>query len=133
MKTRFLLTTAVVIVGAAAAAVVLWPTQNVSAAADPRTAVPLVSVVKVRTPDGVSRSFTGTIAARVQSDLGFRVSGKIVERLVNLGEDVKAGQPLMKIDGTDLRLALRGSATRSTPHRQYMCRPSTTRSVSLRW
>ncbi len=107
MKTKFLLTTAVVIAGAAAAAVVFWPTENVSAAADPRTAVPLVSVVKVRTPDGVSRSFTGTIAARVQSDLGFRVPGKIVERLVNLGEDVKAGQPLMKIDGTDLRLALK--------------------------
>jgi RND family efflux transporter MFP subunit len=106
MKTKFLLTTAVVIAGAATAAVVFWPTEKVSAAADPRTAVPLVSVVKVRTPDSVSRSFTGTIAARVQSDLGFRVPGKIVERLVNLGEDVKAGQPLMKIDGTDLRLAL---------------------------
>ena len=106
MKTKFLITSAVIIAAAATAAVVFWPTENVSAAADPRTAVPLVSVVKVRTPDSVSRSFTGTIAARVQSDLGFRVAGKIVERLVNLGEDVKAGQPLMKIDGTDLRLAL---------------------------
>lgn len=106
MKTKFLLATAAIVAGAATAAVVFWPTEKVSAAADPRTAVPLVSVVKVRTPDSVLRSFTGTIAARVQSDLGFRVPGKIVERLVNLGEDVKAGQPLMKIDGTDLRLAL---------------------------
>ncbi|WLS10647.1 efflux RND transporter periplasmic adaptor subunit (plasmid) [Shinella sumterensis] len=106
MNVKFLLTAAMVIAGAATAAVVFWPTEKVSAAADPRTAAPFVSVVKVRTPDHVSRSFTGTIAARVQSDLGFRVPGKIVERLVNLGEDVKAGQPLMKIDGTDLRLAL---------------------------
>jgi RND family efflux transporter MFP subunit len=106
MKTKFLLTTAVIIAGAATAAVVFWPTEKVSAAADPRTAAPFVSVVKARTPDTVSRSFTGTIAARVQSDLGFRVPGKIIDRLVNLGEDVKAGQPLMKIDGTDLRLAL---------------------------
>lgn len=106
MKTKFLLTAAVIIAGAATAPVVFWPTEKVSAAADPRTAAPFVSVVKARTPDTVSRSFTGTIAARVQSDLGFRVPGKIVERLVNLGEDVKAGQPLMKIDGTDLRLAL---------------------------
>ncbi|MXN54118.1 efflux RND transporter periplasmic adaptor subunit [Shinella sp. AETb1-6] len=106
MKTKFLLTTAVIIAGAATAAVMFWPTEKFSAAADPRTAIPLVSVVKVRAPDSASRSFTGTIAARVQSDLGFRVPGKIVERLVNLGEDVKAGQPLMKIDGTDLRLAL---------------------------
>ncbi|WP_173422559.1 efflux RND transporter periplasmic adaptor subunit [Ensifer adhaerens] len=106
MNKKFLLTTAVVIAGAATAAAVFWPTEKVSAAADPRTAAPLVSVVKVRTPDTVFRSFTGTIAARVQSDLGFRVPGKIVERLVNLGENVKAGQPLMKIDATDLRLAL---------------------------
>jgi RND family efflux transporter MFP subunit len=105
MKTKFLLTAAVVIAGAATAAVVFWPTEKVSAGADPRTAAPFVSVVKVRAPDHVLRSFTGTIAARVQSDLGFRVPGKIVERLVNIGEDVKAGQPLMKIDGTDLRLA----------------------------
>jgi len=55
---------------------------------------------------GSERSFTGIIGARVESNLGFRVSGKIVERLVNVGEQVKAGQPLMRIDETDLRLAL---------------------------
>ncbi|MGR9276166.1 efflux RND transporter periplasmic adaptor subunit [Rhizobium leguminosarum] len=106
MKTKFLLSSAVVIAGAATAAIVFWPTEKVSAAADPRTAVPFVSVVKATTPDTVARSFTGTIAPRVQSDLGFRVPGKIIERLVNLGDEVKAGQPLMKIDETDLRLAL---------------------------
>jgi RND family efflux transporter MFP subunit len=42
----------------------------------------------------------------VQSNLGFRVAGKVVERLVNVGQHVKAGQPLMRIDETDLRLAL---------------------------
>jgi RND family efflux transporter MFP subunit len=42
----------------------------------------------------------------VQSNLGFRVAGKIVERLVNVGQAVKAGQPLMRIDETDLRLVL---------------------------
>lgn len=106
MKTKFLLSSAVVIAGTAAAAFVFWPTERVSAAADPRTAIPLVSVVEATTPDTIARSFTGTIAARVQSDLGFRVPGKIIERLVNLGEEVKAGQPLMRIDETDLRLAL---------------------------
>jgi RND family efflux transporter MFP subunit len=55
---------------------------------------------------GSERGFTGIIAARVQSSLGFRVPGKIVERLVNTGEVVKAGQPLMRIDETDLRLAV---------------------------
>lgn len=52
-----------------------------------------------------SRSFTGTVAARVQSDLGFRVSGKVLERLVDAGQTVKRGQPLMRIDPVDLKLA----------------------------
>jgi RND family efflux transporter MFP subunit len=42
----------------------------------------------------------------VESNLGFRVPGKIVERLVDVGQQVKAGQPLMRIDDADLRLAL---------------------------
>ena len=33
-----------------------------------------------------TRSYTGTIKPRYESDLGFRVSGKIVERLVNIGD-----------------------------------------------
>jgi RND family efflux transporter MFP subunit len=43
----------------------------------------------------------------VQSDLGFRVPGKVIERLVDTGQTVKRGQPLMRIDPTDLQLALR--------------------------
>ncbi|WP_232522352.1 efflux RND transporter periplasmic adaptor subunit [Marinimicrobium alkaliphilum] len=53
------------------------------------------------------RSFTGIVAARVQSDLGFRVPGKIQERLVDTGQAVERGQPLMRIDPTDLVLAAR--------------------------
>jgi RND family efflux transporter MFP subunit len=49
----------------------------------------------------VERAFTGTVAARVQSDLGFRISGKIVERLVDTGQVVQAGTPLYRIDPTD--------------------------------
>ena len=74
--------------------------------ADPRVKAPLVSVTKAKPPVAANRSFTGTIAARVQSDVGFRVPGKIVERLVGLGDEFKAGQPLMRMDETDLRLAL---------------------------
>lgn len=106
MKKKLLLSSAVLIAVTSAAAFALWPQEKVSAAADPRMAMPLVSIVAAKIPDSVSRTFTGTTAARVQSDLGFRVPGKIVERLVNLGEEVKAGQALMRIDETDLRLAL---------------------------
>ena len=74
---------------------------------DPRTQTPLVRVAAVDTPVHAERSFTGIVAARVQSDLGFRVPGKVLERLVDTGQTVKRGQPLMRIDPTDLRLATR--------------------------
>ena len=77
-----------------------------SAVNDPRQEPPLVKLVAAEQMPGFERSFTGVIGAKVQSNLGFRVAGKIVERFVNIGEQVKAGQRLMRIDETDLRLAL---------------------------
>src|SRR5256885_3682898 len=76
------------------------------ASADPRQEPPIVRLVTAEPVAGSERGFTGTIGARVQSNLGFRVAGKIVARLVNVGQQVKAGQPLMRMDETDLRLAL---------------------------
>jgi RND family efflux transporter MFP subunit len=73
---------------------------------DPRTAAPLVRAVAVQGAVSASRTFTGTVAARVQSDLGFRVAGKVLERLVDTGQTVKRGQPLMRIDPVDLKLAV---------------------------
>jgi RND family efflux transporter MFP subunit len=92
--------------GAAAFATVSLRTQGVSAVGDPRQEAPIVRLATAVRVRGSERSFTGIIGARVQSNLGFRVAGKIVERLVNVGQQVKAGQPLMRIDETDLRLAL---------------------------
>lgn len=74
-------------------------------AADPRTEAPLVRTASVQEADAATRSFTGTVAARVQSDLGFRVGGKVLARLVDAGQSVKRGQPLMRLDPTDLQLA----------------------------
>ena len=92
--------------GAAAFATLAIPAQEASAVSDPRQEPPIVRVVTAAPVTGSERSFTGIIGARVQSNLGFRVPGKIVERLVNVGQEVKAGQPLMRIDDTDLRLVL---------------------------
>ena len=72
---------------------------------DPRIEAPLVRAATVQEAASAARSFTGTVAARVQSDLGFRVSGKVSERLVDTGQAVKRGQPLMRIDAVDLKLA----------------------------
>src|SRR5947208_3310844 len=51
------------------------------------------------------RTFTGIVEARVQSDLGFRVAGKILQRSVDVGQRVQKGQPLMRLDPEDLRLS----------------------------
>ncbi|QIB32274.1 efflux RND transporter periplasmic adaptor subunit [Ancylobacter pratisalsi] len=97
----------VLIAGAAGAAYVAISLPHKAAAvSDPRQKAPLVIVATAAPVGGVERAFTGLIEARVQSNLGFRVPGKIVERLVDVGQQVKAGQPLMRIDDTDLRLAL---------------------------
>lgn len=76
------------------------PTVN-----DPRLQPPRVEVVKAQAAGSNSRTFTGIVEARVQSDLGFRVGGKILERSVNVGERVQKGQILMRLDSVDLKLS----------------------------
>jgi RND family efflux transporter MFP subunit len=78
--------------------------DDTSGAGDPRVQPPLVRVADVTGASGSSRAFSGVIVARIQSDLGFRVQGKILERLVDTGQSVKSGQPLMRIDPVDLSL-----------------------------
>ncbi len=69
--------------------------------ADPRIAEPLVSVSQAEPAGSYDRAFTGVVAARVQSNLGFRVAGKVTERLVDTGQAVRKGQALMRLDRTD--------------------------------
>lgn len=76
------------------------------AKADIRTKDRLVQTATVQPAAPEAQAYTGIVAARVQSDLGFRVQGKVVERLVDTGQVVKAGQPLMRIDPTDYTHAI---------------------------
>ncbi|MBB4841271.1 RND family efflux transporter MFP subunit [Sphingomonas kyeonggiensis] len=78
--------------------------------ADPRTAPPLVRIASAGAAEGGAREFTGIVGARVQSDLGFRVGGKVVARLVEAGQTVRRGQPLMRIDAADYALAAQAAA-----------------------
>lgn len=88
-------------------AFVLAACSDATSSTDPRTQPPLVRIETVESSTPSERSFTGIVAARVQSDLGFRVPGKVLERLVDAGQAVKRGQALMRIDPTDLNLAVR--------------------------
>jgi RND family efflux transporter MFP subunit len=51
-----------------------------------------------------NRSFVGTVRPRIESDMGFRVAGKVSKRLVEVGSLVEAGQPLATLDEADLKL-----------------------------
>jgi RND family efflux transporter MFP subunit len=77
---------------------------------DPRTQPELVRIVEIGSSSGADPAFTGVVSARVQSNLGFRVPGKITSRLVDTGQFVRAGQPLMTIDRTDYAHAITARA-----------------------
>lgn len=59
---------------------------------------------------GEARAFTAIVRARVETELGFRTGGKVTERLVEVGDLVKAGQPLARLDPADYQLAVRAAA-----------------------
>jgi len=75
-------------------------------AQDPRTTPPLAEVAEALPAEASGRAFTGLVSARVQSNLGFRVSGKVIERLVDSGQGVQKGQPLLRLDRTDYAHAI---------------------------
>ncbi|AWL03199.1 efflux RND transporter periplasmic adaptor subunit [Massilia oculi] len=54
---------------------------------------------------GERLEFSGDVRPRYESQLGFRVGGKIVERKVDVGATVRRGDVLMRLDPQDLRLA----------------------------
>src|ERR1700751_70943 len=50
------------------------------------------------------RSFVGTVKPRIETDMGFRVPGKVARRLVEVGQTVDVGQPLATLDEVELKL-----------------------------
>ncbi|MFM9849562.1 MAG: efflux RND transporter periplasmic adaptor subunit [Hyphomicrobiaceae bacterium] len=54
---------------------------------------------------GRTLSYSGVVRPRIESAVGFRVAGKIVERSVNTGDRIQVGQVIARLDETDLTLA----------------------------
>lgn len=50
------------------------------------------------------REYAGEVRPRTESRLGFRVAGKMVSRSAELGQQVRAGEVLARLDATDLKL-----------------------------
>jgi len=66
---------------------------------------PVRVVTAVSTTSDAAFELSGEVRPRIESRLGFRVGGKIVQRKVELGTVVKRGQLLMQLDPQDLLLA----------------------------
>ena len=74
--------------------------------AEPVEAVRPVRLLQLHSGAGKTAfEFSGEVRPRVESRLGFRVPGKISARLVDVGASVRKGQPLARLDPTDLALA----------------------------
>lgn len=73
--------------------------QSDRAAARPVLAAPIRFSKAAQT-----REFAASIRPRVETDQGFRVAGKVVERAVDLGRRVRAGDILATLDAADLEL-----------------------------
>ena len=56
----------------------------------------------------------GVVKARIESDLAFRIAGKMATRLVDTGALVHKGDPLAELDDADFRLQLEAQAEQSS-------------------
>jgi len=74
-----------------------------------------------------SVAVSGSVAAMNQTKMTFRTTGKIAEIYVSVGQQVTAGQPLAKLDTTDLDAALaQAQANLVTAQNNYNRTASTT-------
>src|SRR5262245_42526852 len=76
----------------------------------PADEVRVVRTMTVTTGDGANRSeYSGEVRSRYESTVGFRVAGRISQRLVEVGTRVHRNQPIAKLDAVDAELNV-GSA-----------------------
>lgn len=68
----------------------------------------LSQVVQAQSQESLGR-FAGSIQARFESTLGFRVGGRIARRWVDVGAEVKPGDTLATLDPTDQQNQLRAA------------------------
>lgn len=75
-------------------------------AAPPR---PVRVVVLDENQAGQIVTLAGTVASQIEVDLAFRIGGRVVERLVNVGDAITAGQVVARLDSSDEENGLRAA------------------------
>ena len=80
-----------------------------------------VKIMKVEPHQTVATLvYSGSVKARTEMNLGFRLNGKIVERRVDVGDRVRKGDVLMRLDPTDVALAVdRARASLDSSRQQF--------------
>src|SRR5260370_1676690 len=101
MKTRFL-----VVAGTIASALAMAGCKQEARAPEPVRPV-LSAVLQPASTD--STTAVGTAQPRYESNLGFRLLGRLITRPVNVGDLVAEGQTIAAIDPTALELAVRSA------------------------
>lgn len=84
-----------------------------AACSPPPTAEEPIRSVKLMTVQasalGGGSEYAGEVRARTESRLGFRVAGKLVERPAQVGQAVKPGQLLARLDAQDYALGVQAA------------------------
>jgi RND family efflux transporter MFP subunit len=78
-------------------------------AAAPPEVRPVRAIIVSETEGGRTVTVAGRVESQVQVDLSFRIGGRLVERSVDVGDAVTAGQVVARLDPTDEENALRAA------------------------
>ncbi len=95
---------------AALALILVAPCAAPCAVAEPAPRPVRVQTV-VFAPEAHTLTLSGSIQARTQAELAFRVGGKVIARPVEVGDKVHAGQELARLDPQDLQLQVQSAAS----------------------
>lgn len=109
------LAVALVALGAAGFALRGAPSAAEETAARPAQPVRVTRVAL--TTAGPIQTYTGTLRPQHEVPLAFRLPGKVVERLVDVGDRVTGGQVVARLDATDARLQLEAAKAELTAAR----------------
>ena len=71
----------------------------------PEPVRPVLTAVVGASSGGAEATYTGEVRSRYETQLGFRIPGKIAARLVDVGASVKAGEVLARLDPADTILS----------------------------